>query len=178
MAPEAARVGEADACPAAVREQPHLRGHRVEAVPRVDAQDSQPELSPRGNVLGAAARVDPGPGALGRRVLRRHPEETHGDVVEAGPEHGRVALDVEAVAAVAVLVVDEVPRDLLLVLRGQHLVHAAGGVAGDHQPGHEEHWAAVVARPVPVVPLQVPVKVHPGPESVGGAVLGDRALLW
>mmetsp|Transcript_18558 Transcript_18558/g.52141 ORF Transcript_18558/g.52141 Transcript_18558/m.52141 type:complete len:228 (+) Transcript_18558:1341-2024(+) len=46
VAPEAAWVQVANARQLGVRQQPHLRGHGVQAIPGVHAQHSQPELAP------------------------------------------------------------------------------------------------------------------------------------
>ena len=50
VAPEAAGVDPADACPARVRQHPEFRRSGVEAVPGVAAQRGQPELAPGGDV--------------------------------------------------------------------------------------------------------------------------------
>ena len=156
VAPVAAGVDPADARPLGVRQEPRLGRHGVDARPGVAAQHGEPELAPAGDARRAAAGADPAPRARAPLVLRLQPEDPHADVVEHGAEHRRVALDVQAEAAVVgVLVQRQVPESFFrVVLRGEDLLQHARDVAGDQHPGQQEHGPAVVPGPVAVGLLQ------------------------
>ena len=168
-----------------VRHQPRLRRDRVQPLPLVRAQDAEVELAPARNVLGAAPRRDPrqsgarggvrlGVG-LAREVFRApsllaffaagdagsaRAEKTQSDVAEHRAEHRGVALDVQAVAAVLVLVVAEVPAHLRARRGGEDVVELFHHVQRDHEAREQEHRPAVIARPVPVLVLQALEEVH------------------
>lgn len=134
-----------------VWEDPHLRWQRVEAPPLVHAEHCQPELGPRGVVHRAAARVHKSARAHAVRLRGGEPEQPRSHIVEAGAEHGGVAFDVKADAAVGILVVPEVPQQLETVrLRKLRLSH----VTRNHEAGQQEHGPAVVTRPVAALHLQ------------------------
>mmetsp|Transcript_21932 Transcript_21932/g.37499 ORF Transcript_21932/g.37499 Transcript_21932/m.37499 type:complete len:212 (+) Transcript_21932:850-1485(+) len=75
VAPEAARVQVPNARPRAVWQQPHLRGHGVQPIPREHPQHCQPELAPRGDPVGALTGMDPLAGRLTHGVLCRHSQQ-------------------------------------------------------------------------------------------------------
>mmetsp|Transcript_9534 Transcript_9534/g.27122 ORF Transcript_9534/g.27122 Transcript_9534/m.27122 type:complete len:252 (-) Transcript_9534:38-793(-) len=168
MAPEPARVHVAYPRLPAVRQEPNLRGHGVQAIPLEDAQHGQPELAPTRYHRRPPVNQYPLPCPHALRVIGVHAEQPHRDVRENRAEHRGVALDVQAVPPVRVLLVLQVPHHLSLPVGTQDRFHRLSDVTRDDQSGHQEHGTAVVPRPVAVVHLELLVELeaaqHPAVE--------------
>jgi hypothetical protein len=127
-------------------------------------------------------------------VFSRYPEEPNDHIIQGRAEHGRVALFMAAnnrsasvrakiarpqphshapPAVLLVCAIEEEADELEALLECEA---DAGEVRADDEAGQDEHHAAVLARPVPIVRLQVPVEV----EAVLGRLEGRRGrrLIW
>mmetsp|Transcript_19286 Transcript_19286/g.34852 ORF Transcript_19286/g.34852 Transcript_19286/m.34852 type:complete len:213 (-) Transcript_19286:632-1270(-) len=108
VAPEATRMQVADAGPATVRQEPHLRSQRVHAHPVVHAQHGEPKLAPTRDKGCAATTMDPGTSSNRHGVFGRHAQQTGHHITETRAKHGASSFNMEAKPTIRVLVISEV----------------------------------------------------------------------
>mmetsp|Transcript_16150 Transcript_16150/g.21371 ORF Transcript_16150/g.21371 Transcript_16150/m.21371 type:complete len:304 (-) Transcript_16150:230-1141(-) len=141
-------------------EQPHLGGHRVDAIPLHGAQDGQPELAPGRGVEGASVLMDELTRSAGTNVVCFHPQQTQGYVAQHRPKHGGGGLNVGPPPTVRLLVVSEVSNHGIPLVSSQR---GARHVMADDQAGHQEHGTSIVTCPMAIFCLKHLVKFYPLP---------------
>ena len=164
------------------RQPPELRQHRVHAPPVVQAQQREPELSPRRDRENALVAHEPS-GSFDQRIAALHPRQSRGHIDQGRHEKVRSRVFVQAPPTARQAGLREVaenasaptgrerPADEVMqqhILRGQH-----------GAPGHLAFPTAVFVLEVQQAPRRAPqcgIRVH-GCDRAGaaGAVVVARA---